>query len=80
MTWCQFHQNFTRAFLVRKCFSLIQLGFVHFWQKNVGTKTARRMLMKLNNGGSGVQNKPKIPDVIYMRPLRRFSESYYSVK
>jgi len=31
-------------------FLLLQLGFVIFWQKNIGKKAAHKMLMKLNTG------------------------------
>jgi len=48
--WRQFHQHFTRAFfadilspkIAKLCF-----GFEIFWCQNIGTKAARKMLMKL---------------------------------
>ena len=39
------------AFFVRKCFCAafmcLQFGFVIFWQKKIGTKAARKMLLNL---------------------------------
>ncbi len=49
-TRSQFHQLFMRAFFVRKCFTqLFSSSFwLHiFWQKDVGKKSASKMLMKL---------------------------------
>jgi len=50
-TRCQFHQHFTRAFFVQKCFFaaflLLQFGFDFFWPKNIGKKAACKILMKL---------------------------------
>jgi len=31
-------------------FLYLQFGFVIFWQKNIGSKAARKMLMKLTPG------------------------------
>jgi hypothetical protein len=48
VVWCQFHQHFTCAFFVRKCFSLVT-----FWQKKALSykKRAHKMLMKLTSAG-----------------------------
>ncbi len=54
---CQFHQYFTRNFLVRMCFSLLTFGFVIFWQKDISVKASRKMLMKLITGALGSQGR-----------------------
>jgi len=46
----QFHQHFTRAFFVPKCYALLSLVTFHlcnFWCKNIGKKCAPKMLIKL---------------------------------
>ncbi len=40
------HEPFRYETLLRS-FPLITVGFVIFWQKNIGEKAARKMLMKL---------------------------------
>jgi len=65
---CQFHQHFTLNFFVQKCFAQdffhFLFGFVIFWHKNISTKAARKMLMKLTAGmdknASIVQNGSSI--------------------
>ena len=46
---CQFHQHFRSSFFVQKFFSklLCVFGFVNFWQKEIGTNAACKMLTKL---------------------------------
>jgi len=39
-------QHFTLEFFVKKCITLLKFGFLTFWQKNIGTKAARKMLIK----------------------------------
>ncbi len=49
-TLCQFLQHFTQALLYKSAsgsFPLLHFGFVIFWPKNIGKKSAREMLMKL---------------------------------
>ncbi len=52
--WCQFHQHFICIFFIQKCFSKffssLQFGFLIFWQKNIGKKATRKMLVKLTTG------------------------------
>jgi len=47
----QFHRHFMCSFFVHTCFaqlfSTYNFGFVTFCQKNIGTKTVRKILMKL---------------------------------
>ncbi len=46
----RFHQHFTCAFFVWKCFtqlSLVTFQLCNFWRQNIGSKCARKMLMKL---------------------------------
>jgi len=50
---CQFYQQFTRTFFVRKCFAQLLSNYslaLNFWQKNIGAKAAQKMLMKLTKG------------------------------
>ncbi len=51
---CQFHQYFMSIFLyevVLQSFSIITLvGFIILWQKNIGSKASRKMLVKLTTG------------------------------
>ncbi len=47
------YQYFTWAFIIQKCFAQLFSNYIwlcKFWQKNVGTKAARKMLMKLTTG------------------------------
>jgi len=50
----QFHQHFTCAFFEQKRneqhFSSYSLAFIIFWQKDIGEKSARKMLVKLRPG------------------------------
>jgi len=50
----QFHQHFTGSFFHTKdfcaAFMSLQLGFVIFWRKNIGTKAAHKMLAKMTEG------------------------------
>jgi len=39
-----------RTKLLCKAFLFIQIGFVIFWQKNIGEKVSHKMLMKLTPG------------------------------
>ncbi len=52
----QLHKHFMRAFLVQNCFlqlfSDYSLAFVTFWPKDIGTKAACKMLMKLTTGSN----------------------------
>jgi len=46
----RFHQHFTRAFFLWKCFAQLSLDkfqLCNFWQQNIGAKGAPKMLMKL---------------------------------
>jgi len=50
---CKFHQHFTGAIFVGKQIEQLfssYIGFVIFWQKNIGEKGVRKMLMKLTIG------------------------------
>ncbi len=51
---CQFPQHFTSRFFCKKVFWAaffnLQFGFIIFWQKNIGTKVAHKMLMKSTGG------------------------------
>ncbi len=46
---CQFHQHFTLEFFVsfERLFSNYSLALTLFWQKNIGAKSSRKMLMEL---------------------------------
>ncbi len=46
----RFHQHFTRAFFLWKCFAQLSLDkfqLCNFWHQNIGAKSAPKMLMKL---------------------------------
>jgi hypothetical protein len=48
----QFHQHFTSNFVIQKCFGQLfstnsYQMFVIFWRKEIGTKAAHKMLVKL---------------------------------
>ena len=50
----QFHQYFKSCFFCMKVFWVliiyIQFGFVIFWRKEIGTKAACKMLVRLKTG------------------------------
>ncbi len=53
----QFHQHFTKTFFYEsasRSFSLVMFWLWNFWHKNIGILGARKMLMKLTLGGTGI--------------------------
>jgi len=56
----QFHQHFTLAFFVRKCFaqlSLVTFQLCNFWRKNIGAKISVQKYRRKNIGAKiSVQN------------------------
>ncbi len=70
---CQFHQYFTLAFLHRSVlpsFSIVTVWLSHFLCKNIGAKSANKMLIKLTTGRQPFNyhlctNRVKISDLTY---------------
>jgi len=54
VTCRQFHQyltsNFLNTIVFYAAFLQLQFDFVNFWKKNIGTKAAGKMLLKLTTG------------------------------
>jgi len=51
--FCHFANTLQAAFTYTKVFWLLNfflLGFVNFWQKEIGAKAVRKMLLKLTTG------------------------------
>jgi len=53
-----------------------QFGFVSFWRKIIGTKAARKMLMKLTPGGNPVKEISSFKKANLV--LNSFSTRYFN--
>ncbi len=72
---CQFYQHFSNSFLCKSCFFAfmsLQFGFVIFWHKKIGTKAARKMLVKLTTGVNFINILHK--SFLYKSKLSSFSQ------
>jgi len=54
-----FYEQFFHTKVFCTAFLNFQFGFVVFWQKNIGEKAVRKMLVKLTPGGPEFQAKIK---------------------
>jgi len=62
----QFHQHFTQAFFIPKCFaqlSIVTFQLCNFWRKNISAKCACKMLMKLKPWRHGTPQETRVKGI-----------------
>jgi hypothetical protein len=78
----QFHQHFTQAFFIPKCFaqlSVVTFQLYNFWRKNIGAKCACKMLMKLKPWRHGTPQETRVKGIQHAIQLLNRDQAVFVV-